>query len=103
MNILFKPLLRLIDSLTTGNLWLSILSLAQAGPIYAYKLPADISSKFKFTPSRLMVYLVLYKLEGDGLLRSVEKGQRRYYTLTADGKKCLAEGRQLLMRRAREL
>ncbi|MDE1798576.1 MAG: helix-turn-helix transcriptional regulator [Candidatus Micrarchaeota archaeon] len=89
-----------MESLTTGNLWLSILSLSQSGPIYAYKLPDDIHARFGFRPSRLMVYLVLYKLEGEGLLRSSEKGQRRYYTLTPDGKRCLSEGRAMLKAKA---
>lgn len=92
-----------MESLTTGNLWLSILSLASSGPVYAYKLPDDIHARFHFRPSRLMVYLVLYKLEGDGLLRSIEKGQRRYYTLTTDGRQCLAEGREMLQSRARAI
>lgn len=100
---IFKPILRLVNSLSVGNLWLSVLSLAAREPIYAYRLPDDIRSRFRFRPSRLTVYLVLYKLEGEGLLRSSEKGQRRYYILTPDGRRCLSEGRQTLMRRAREI
>lgn len=103
LPFLFKPLFRLADSLTHANLWLSILALASNSPVYAYQLPADIHSRFGFKPSRLMVYLVLYKLEGEGLLHSFEKGQRRYYTLTAGGKKCLTEGKQMMLERAREL
>ncbi len=101
--VLFKPLIRLAESLTTANLWLSILSLAQKGPIYAYHLPQDIHTHFGFRPSRLMVYLVLYKLEGEGLLNSIEKGQRRYYTLTSDGRRCLQEGRAMLLKKAKEI
>ena len=99
----FAPLLRLHQSLTVGNLWLSVLSLAGRGKIYAYTLPEEIQRAFGFQPSRLLVYLVLYRLEGEGLLTSAEDGRRRYYSLTAKGKACLASGRSQLVKRAKEL
>ncbi len=98
-----KPLQRLRQSLTIGNLWLSVLSLAAKKKIYAYNLPEEIDRAFHFSPSRLLVYLVLYRLEGEGLLTSAEDGRRRYYSLTKKGKACLASGRVLMMARAREI
>ena len=98
-----KPLQRLRQSLTVGNLWLSVLSLASKGPVYAYSLPEAIHKRSGFSPSRLLVYLVLYRLEGDGLLTSAEDGRRRYYSLTKKGKECLASGRVMLKARAAEL
>ncbi|MFH1095722.1 MAG: PadR family transcriptional regulator [Candidatus Micrarchaeota archaeon] len=98
-----KPLARLVDSLTYSNLWLSILSLAAKNRVYAYSLPEKIDQEFGFTPSRLMIYLVLYKLEGEGLLRSSEEGQRRYYSISASGRRCLQEGKRLLRKRADEI
>ena len=98
-----KPVLRLLNSITLSNLWLSILSLAKKEPVYAYTLPDAISKKFGFKPSLLLVYLVLYRLEGEGLLASKEDGQRKYYSLTPFGGKTLEEGKKLLTRRAGEL
>ncbi len=99
----FRPLERLADALTYSNLWLSILSLASKKKVYAYSLPEEIDARFGFSPSRLMIYLVLYKLEGEGLLRSSEEGQRRYYALTATGRRCLQAGKRLLRQRADQI
>ena len=98
-----KPLQRLRQSLTIGNLWLSVLSLASKKKIYAYNLPEEIDNAFHFSPSRLLVYLVLYRLEAEGLLTSAEDGRRRYYSLTKKGKDCLAAGRLLMRKRAGEI
>ena len=91
-----KPLARLVQSITHGNLWLCILSLASKNPVYAYALPGIIQKKFSFSPSRLMIYLVLYKLEAEGLLSSFESRKRKYYKLTMRGKKCLHDGKKVL-------
>lgn len=98
-----KPLQRLQSSLTSGNLWLSIISLASRAPVYAYALPAQIQKKFGFTPSRLMVYLVLYKLEAEGLLSSTDVSKRKYYKSTVSGKKCLQSGKKVLKSWAKRL
>ena len=98
-----RPLERLWQSITLGNLWLSVLSLASKGKIYAYNLPDAIEKRFKFKPSLLLVYLVLYRLEGDGLLQSAEDGRRRYYSITPKGKAALSDGKTLLKKRAAEL
>lgn len=91
-----KPLARLSESLTHGNLWLSILSLASRQDIYAYALPSLIAKKFGFTPSRIMIYLVLYKLEAEGLLSSHDEKKRKYYRATPLGKSCLIRGKKVL-------
>jgi len=98
-----KPLERLEWSLTQQNLWLSILSLASRSPVYAYALPALIQKNFGFTPSRLMVYLVLYKLESEGMLTSFERDMRKYYKLAIPGKRCLALGKKELSKWAKKL
>jgi DNA-binding PadR family transcriptional regulator len=91
------------QSLTAGNLWLSVLSLSARGKIYAYNLPDVIEKRFGFKPSLLLVYLVLYRLEGEGLLSSAEDGRRRYYSITSSGKAALKAGKALLKERASEL
>ncbi|MFH1306346.1 MAG: helix-turn-helix transcriptional regulator [Candidatus Micrarchaeota archaeon] len=98
-----RPVARLINSITISNLWLSILSLAKRGKIYAYTLPEKINEKFGFKPSRLLVYLVLYKLESEKLLSSKEDGQRKYYSLTKEGRNALQDAKAILENRAGEL
>ena len=100
---LARPLVRLRQSLTVGNLWLSVLSLASKERIYAYNLPEAINKRFGFSPSRLLVYLVLYRLESEGMLHSAEDGRRRYYSITAQGRNILKDGKNLLKARAKEL
>ncbi|VVB57073.1 Transcriptional regulator PadR-like family protein [uncultured archaeon] len=103
ISSLSPALRRLEQSVTVGNLWLSVLSLACRRKIYAYNLPEEIQRAFGFTPSRLLVYLVLYRLEGEELLTSAEDGRRRYYSITAKGRQALAQGKGLLKKRGSEL
>jgi len=89
-----KPIKRLNRLLTSGNLWLYILSLTEKSSIYAYELDSEIESKFSFKPNKIMNYVVLYKLENEGLINSKFKERRKYYTITKDGKKALASARK---------
>lgn len=91
-----KPILRLEHSLTHGNLWLSILSLMKSGKVYAYVLPDGIKKKFGFSPSKLMAYFVLYKLEDERLISAKFEGRRKYYAITAKGKSALFEAKLCL-------
>ncbi len=98
-----KPIERLEHSLTYGNIWLSIFSLLEKKKAYAYALPAQIEKAFGFRPGKIMMYLVLYKLEGEGLIEAKFEGRRRYYCLTAKGKKCAREGKKMLLQFAKRL
>ena len=71
--------------------------------MYAYALPGEIREKFGFAPSKLMTYFVLYKLEDEGLISSKFEGRRKYYELTAKGRKALAEAKSMLSSLARKL
>lgn len=98
-----RPISRLENSLTYGNIWLSILSLMKKRKVYAYALPSEIKGKFGFEPSRLMAYFVLYKLEADGLVSSGFEGRRKYYALSKSGRKTLDGGKRLLFGTAKKL
>lgn len=100
---LSKPMDRLYNSLTISNLWLSVLSLAKQKPIYAYTLPQIIEKEFGFKPSRLLVYLVLYKLESDKYLTSKEESKRKYYSITDSGISLLKEAKNLFKQRIKEI
>ncbi|MCI0503748.1 PadR family transcriptional regulator [Candidatus Micrarchaeota archaeon] len=95
MERTFAPIKRLKNLLTNGNLWLYLLSLMEKrGELYAYSAGADIESEFFFRPNRIMVYVVLYKLEAEGLIRSEFRERRKYYRLTKKGRGAIASARE---------
>ncbi|MCX8175388.1 MAG: PadR family transcriptional regulator [Candidatus Micrarchaeota archaeon] len=98
-----KPLKRLCHSLTHGNIWLAALSVMKRRKAYAYALPKQIQRAFGYAPSRLMVYFVLYKLEGEGLISAKFEGRRKYYELTKKGKHALARGKRMLFLLSKKL
>ncbi len=81
-----KPVRRLKKTVTVGNLWIYILSLIKKHKkAYAYTLDSGIQKEFGFKPSKIMIYIVLYKLEAEKLIESKFEERRKYYTLTKDG------------------
>lgn len=98
-----KPLSRLKHSLTHGNIWLSALAIMKQKKVYAYALPEEIKKKFGFSPSRLMTYFVLYKLEDEKLISAKFEGRRKYYEITSAGRKALAQGKGMLSSLAKKL
>ena len=98
-----KPVSRLKHSLTHGNIWLAALSLMRSGKVYAYALPAQIAKKFGYSPSKLMTYFVLYKLEDERLISAKFEGRRKYYELTAKGSAALSAGKKLLSSLSKKL
>lgn len=89
------PIKRLKRLLTSENLWLYILSLIKrGGTLYAYELDKQIELEFLFRPSKVMVYIVLYRLENEGLIRSEFQQRRKYYTLTETGEEALNQARE---------
>jgi len=92
-----KPYKRLKQSITLSNLWIYILSITEKEKeVYAYSLGEKILQYFDFKPSRLWIYLVLYKLENEGFLKSIEKDNRKYYMLTEKGRGLLQKGKKFL-------
>jgi DNA-binding PadR family transcriptional regulator len=100
---LTKPVSRLAYSLTHGNIWLAALSLMHKRKVYAYALPEEISRAFGYSPSKLMTYFVLYKLEDEKLISSKFEGRRKYYELTPSGKRALIDGKKLLSTLSKKL
>ena len=98
-----KPVSRLSHSLTHGNIWLAALSLMKRRKVYAYALPDEISHAFGYSPSKLMTYFVLYKLEDEKLISSKFEGRRKYYELTLAGRGMLNDGKKLLLKAAKKL
>lgn len=90
------PMRRLEKHLTGGNLWLYILSLLKKGKRHAYALDEEISKEFSFKPNKIMVYVVLYKLEEEGLIDSEFEGRRKYYNITKKGIQTVNKGKKYL-------
>ena len=89
------PIKRLKNLLTNGNLWLYLLSIMKSrGELYAYSVSTEIERDFLFRPNRIMVYVVLYKLEAEGLITSKFKERRKYYRLTRKGTETLESARE---------
>lgn len=99
-----KPIKRLKNVLTTGNIWLYVLSLMKRKKkVYAYGLQEEIEKGFYFRPSRIMMYVVLYRLEEEGLVKSEFSERRRYYSLTKEGRRTMEEAKRYLELLSRRL
>ncbi|VVB99474.1 Transcriptional regulator PadR-like family protein [uncultured archaeon] len=98
-----KPVSRLKHALTHGNIWLSALSLMKKKRVYAYALPEQIQRSFGYSPSKLMTYFVLYKLEDEKLISAKFEGRRKYYELTAKGRSALENGKRMLSSLSKKL
>ena len=99
-----RPIKRLRHLLTYGNLWIYILSLIRKNKkIYAYALDGQIEKEFLFKPSKIMIYIVLYKLESEGLIKSRFEERRKYYGLTEKGEETLAAAKRYFSMMARKI
>lgn len=98
-----KPIARLRDSLTYGNIWLAVAAVLSEKKAYAYTLPGIIEKRFGFKPNKIMTYLVLYKLEDEGLISSKFEGRRKYYVLAQKGKRAKADAKRMLLAAAKRL
>jgi len=78
---------RLQKSNTKENLWLYILSLLKERELYGWEIRSLIEKEFSFRPGLITPYRVLYRLEGDGFVKSERKERRRIYKITGKGKK----------------
>jgi len=97
------PFARLERVTTKGNLWLYILSALRKKKIYAYGLRDGVEREFGWKPSLIMSYVVLYKLEHGGFIRSAFEGRRKYYSITEKGRKLLRKGKTFLRSLAKKL
>jgi len=98
------PIKRLRHLLTNENLWLYILSLIRMDKrIHAYALDERIEKEFNFKPNKIMIYIVLYKLENEGLINSEQEKRRKYYTITDKGTETLESAKSHFKMLARKL
>lgn len=66
--------------------------------MYAYEISKNVTERFGFSIATITVYVVLYKIQREGLIRVCEKTAlkgrptRKYYELTDTGQQCLLKG-----------
>ncbi len=95
-----REIQRLRYKTTVDILWPYILALTRDGPAYAYEIQERIKDRFGFEVGNVTAYMVLYKLESSGLVKtewkSVDNRQRKYYTITRKGASELEEAMKVL-------
>lgn len=93
---------RLVTKVTKENLWLYISKMLLDSPMYAYEISKKVAARFGFSIATITVYVVLYKMQREGLIRRREKAilkgkpTRKYYELTDKGRQCLLKGTAFL-------
>ena len=93
---------RLVTKLTKENLWLYILKMLTERPMYAYEIGKNLKKKFGFSVATVTVYVVLYKMQFEGLVAVEEESptqgrtDRKYYKMTEKGKELYRKGQNFL-------
>ena len=98
-----------MEKITRENLWIYILRMLLDRPMYAYEIGKGLSQRFGFSTATVTTYVVLYKLQREGLIRleqeieSTGKPKRKYYTLTDRGREEFQKACRLLQETLRLL
>ncbi|ADN51211.1 PadR family transcriptional regulator [Vulcanisaeta distributa] len=79
-----KALNRLMIKLTKENLWIYIVKLLMERPMYGYEIAKEIRERFNIDITNVGVYVVLYKMERDGLLETFISNGSKMYRLRPD-------------------
>ena len=93
---------RLVRKLTKENLWIYVLRLLQERSMYAYEIKKALKERYMITPATVTVYVTLYRMEGEGLIvmdgkrSTVERPDRKYYSITELGRTTFASGMSFL-------
>lgn len=91
-----KALSRLKRKLQVEILWLYIASVLAESDSYAYEIARRIREKYGFDPGKVLPYVVLAKMEKEGLVQPQTRERRKYYTLTEKGWDAYCQARSLL-------
>lgn len=99
---------RLVKKLTKENLWLYILKTLKEKPMYGYEVAGRLKTDFKIPIATITAYVVLYKMEREGLVERVERPEagggrvnirKVYYRGTDKGREMLEKGIEYLRSR----
>lgn len=86
------PLARLKRKITKEILWIYLLNLLKEREMYAYEIRKELERKFGFKPALITSYVVLYRLEREGYVKSRGEEKKRYYMITTEGEELLKKG-----------
>ena len=95
---------RLVTKVTKENLWLYVTKMLTERPMYAYEISKGMNERFGFSTAIVTVYVVLYKMQREGLIRRVEertqpgKPSRKYYEIIDKGRESFQNGKMFLER-----
>lgn len=99
---------RLVEKLTKENLWLYILTMLKEKPMYGYEIAGRLKTDFKIPIATITAYVVLYKMEREGLVERMERLEtgggkvnirKVYYRQTDKGRETLEKGIEYLRSR----
>lgn len=96
-------LTRLKKKTTKGILWLYLLRLLQDRDMYAYEIKNEVMERFGFVTARVTSYVVLYRLEQEGYVKTRWEKRKKYYTITKNGEKLLKDGQEYMKELAERL
>ncbi|MHC1605617.1 MAG: PadR family transcriptional regulator [Candidatus Methanofastidiosia archaeon] len=88
--------------LTKEVVWIYVLKLLRERPMYGYEFKARIKDVFGWSPATITSYMVLYKLESGGYIKTELKNSnegktnRKYYIITEKGEQLLSDGRKFI-------
>lgn len=80
-----------------------LLRLLEERDMYAYEIRKELKDKFGFSPALVTSYVVLYKLEREGYVATKWIENKKYYSLTPQGKQLLREGVSYLRKMTEKL
>ncbi|BDR91149.1 PadR family transcriptional regulator [Vulcanisaeta souniana] len=76
-----RALGRLMTKLTKENLWIYVVKLLMERPMYGYEIAKEIKERFNIDITNVGVYVVLYKMERDGLVETFMSDGSKMYKL----------------------
>ncbi len=94
---------RLKSRLSIELLWIYILKLLGEKSLHGYIIRKEIEKNFGFLPGNVTSYVVLYKLESRGFVKTAKEENKIVYTLTPKGKKLFDAGRKEWERTSKKL
>lgn len=80
-----EPIKRFTNSVSEGNLWIYVLSLAKEVEIQEETISRLIFEKFGFLPNSLMITSVLFRLKKDGYISKEKLAGKKAYKTTEKG------------------
>lgn len=82
-----EPFQRFKNLNTDGNLWIYVLALGKDGEVQDGDVARLVFEKYGFLPGNLLVKSVLFRLRGQGYIKTDKLKGKRSYITTAKGAK----------------